>query len=58
MIPDFRFYMLQKKKKNLLVNKLLWMSFRKHEVILPKKKKNQGEPLRHIARAEFKSNKN
>ena len=49
MIPDF--WVLHVAKKYQLVNKLLRMRFRKHEVIHQKKK---GEPLRHIAREEFK----
>ena len=46
------FWVLHVAKKYQSVNKLLRMRFRKHEVIHQKKKK--GEPLRHIARAEFK----
>ena len=50
MIPYF--WVLHVAKKYQSVNKLLRKRFRKHEVIYQKKKK--GEPLRHIARVEFK----
>ena len=46
------FWVLHVTKKYQSVNKLLRKRFRKHEVIYQKKKK--GEPLRHIARVEFK----
>ena len=50
------FWVLHVAKKYQSVNKLLRMRFRKHEVIYQKKTKKQkkGEPLRHIARVEFK----
>lgn len=46
------FWVLHVAKTYQSVNKLFRMRFRKHEVIHQKKKK--GEPLRHIAREEFK----
>ena len=47
------FWVLHVAKKYQLVNKLFRIRFRKHEVIHPKKY-IYGEPLRHIAREEFK----
>ena len=54
MIPYF--WVLHVAKKYQSINKLFRIRFRKHEVIhqKEKRKKKKREPLRHIAREEFK----
>ena len=50
------FWVLHVAKKYQSINKLFRIRFRKHEVIhqKEKRKKKKREPLRHIAREEFK----